>query len=148
MFDWVISAPLCSDFVRNLTDSDFRAPSARNSVHCMAILSCWDYCTSNEGNWQWDSTRDSMLQGRGVGVLARKNRSPMSMTSLIPTLARASVSSKRLRGPHHIGNSPLIFRANRWTSFYMIWTSVMKELTRSVSICYSWFIIFFSDQRS
>ena len=31
-------------------------------------------------------------------------------------------------GRHHIETSPLICRANQWTGFYMIWTSVMKEL--------------------
>ena len=28
----------------------------------------------------------------------------------------------------HIKTSPLIFRGNQWTGFYMIGTSVMKEL--------------------
>ena len=32
------------------------------------------------------------------------------------------------RGPCHIETSPLICRANQWTGFYMIRTSVMKEL--------------------
>ena len=31
-------------------------------------------------------------------------------------------------GPYHIETSPLICRANQWTGFYMIRTSVMKEL--------------------
>ena len=31
-------------------------------------------------------------------------------------------------GPYHIEISPLICRANQWTGFYMIGTSVMKEL--------------------
>ena len=31
-------------------------------------------------------------------------------------------------GPYHIETSPLIFRANESTGFYMIGTSVMKEL--------------------
>ena len=31
-------------------------------------------------------------------------------------------------GPYHIENSPLICYANQWTGFYMIGTSVMKEL--------------------
>ena len=29
---------------------------------------------------------------------------------------------------HHIETSPLICRTNQWTGFYMIGTSVMKEL--------------------
>ena len=32
------------------------------------------------------------------------------------------------RGPHYIKTSPLICRANQWIGFYMIGTSVMKEL--------------------
>ena len=31
-------------------------------------------------------------------------------------------------GPYHIETSPLICFANQWTGFYMIWTSIMKEL--------------------
>ena len=31
-------------------------------------------------------------------------------------------------GPYHIETSPLIFSANHWTGFYMMGTSVMKEL--------------------
>ena len=31
-------------------------------------------------------------------------------------------------GPYHINTSPLICRANQWTGFYMIGTSVMKGL--------------------
>ena len=31
-------------------------------------------------------------------------------------------------GPYHIETSPLIRRANPWTGFYMIGTSIMKEL--------------------
>ena len=31
-------------------------------------------------------------------------------------------------GCYHIGTSPLIFRANQWTGFYMISASIMKEL--------------------
>ena len=31
-------------------------------------------------------------------------------------------------GPYHIETSPMICRANQWTDFYMIGTSVMKEL--------------------
>ena len=30
--------------------------------------------------------------------------------------------------PYHIETSPLICSANQWTGFYMIGTSVMKEL--------------------
>ena len=33
--------------------------------------------------------------------------------------------------PYHIETSPLICSANEWTGFYMIRTSVMKELTLS-----------------
>ena len=32
-------------------------------------------------------------------------------------------------GCYHIETSPLIYRANQWTGFYMIAVSVMKELT-------------------
>ena len=31
-------------------------------------------------------------------------------------------------GPYHIETSPLLCRANHWTGFYMIETSVMKKL--------------------
>ena len=31
-------------------------------------------------------------------------------------------------GPYHIETSPLICSANQWSGFYMIGTSVMKEL--------------------
>ena len=31
-------------------------------------------------------------------------------------------------GPYHIETSPLIYKANQWTGFYIIGTSVMKEL--------------------
>ena len=34
------------------------------------------------------------------------------------------------RGPYHIETSPLICKANQWTGFYMIRTSVMKELIK------------------
>ena len=30
-------------------------------------------------------------------------------------------------GPYHIETSPLICRANQWTGFYMIETSVVKD---------------------
>ena len=33
--------------------------------------------------------------------------------------------------PYHIGTSPLVCRTNQWTGFYMIWTSVMKDLNNS-----------------
>ena len=32
-------------------------------------------------------------------------------------------------GSYHIETSPLICSANQWTGFYMIWISVIKELT-------------------
>ena len=32
-------------------------------------------------------------------------------------------------GPYHIETSPLICIANEWTGFYMIGTTIMKELT-------------------
>ena len=37
-------------------------------------------------------------------------------------------------GHFHIGTSPLICRANQWTGFYMIQTSVMKELMSSFTV--------------
>ena len=33
-------------------------------------------------------------------------------------------------GPYHIEKTPLIYRANQWTGFYMIGTSVIKELKK------------------
>ena len=33
-------------------------------------------------------------------------------------------------GPYHIETSPLISSANQWTGFYVIGTSVMKELIK------------------
>ena len=33
-------------------------------------------------------------------------------------------------GHYHIETSPLIFSANQWTDFYMIWISAMKELSK------------------
>ena len=32
--------------------------------------------------------------------------------------------------PNHIETSPLINKANQWTGFYMIGTTVMKELIK------------------
>ena len=37
-------------------------------------------------------------------------------------------------GPYHIETNPLICSANQWTGFYMIGTSVMKEL--KIRFCY------------
>ena len=36
---------------------------------------------------------------------------------------------------YHIETSPLIFSANQWTGFYMIETSVRKELKTSENPC-------------
>ena len=36
-------------------------------------------------------------------------------------------------GPYHRETSPLIYIANQWTGFYMILTSVMKELKKTYS---------------
>ena len=36
------------------------------------------------------------------------------------------INSKN-RGPYHLETSLLIFKANQWTGFYMIGTSVIKE---------------------
>ena len=52
----------------------------------------------------------------------------------------ANKTSKNLelyydRVPHHIEISPLICRANHWTGFYEIRSSVMKELTVVVKLC-------------
>ena len=33
-------------------------------------------------------------------------------------------------GPYHIEISPLICRINQWAGFYMVGTSVMKDLTK------------------
>ena len=35
-------------------------------------------------------------------------------------------------GPYHIETSPLICRANQWTGFYIIGTSVLKQLIASL----------------
>ena len=42
-------------------------------------------------------------------------------------------------GPYHIENSLSICKANQWTGFYMIETSVMKELRTLLNICKSTF---------
>ena len=36
-------------------------------------------------------------------------------------------------GPYHIGTNTLLYRADQWTGFYMIRTSVMKELMLCVN---------------
>ena len=41
------------------------------------------------------------------------------------------------RGPYHKETSPLICRANQWTGFYMIGTSVMKVLITHTKLLYS-----------
>ena len=46
-------------------------------------------------------------------------------------------------GPYHTETSPLICSANRWTSFYMIGTSVMKDLKNLAG-----FMIIIEDLRS
>ena len=38
------------------------------------------------------------------------------------------------RGLYHVEISPLICRANQWTGFYMIGTSVMKELIAAITV--------------
>ena len=46
--------------------------------------------------------------------------------------------------PYHTETSPLICRANQWTSFYMIGTSVMKELRYALiksSFCPIFFLL-------
>ena len=45
-------------------------------------------------------------------------------------------------GRYHIETSPLICRANQWTGFYMITSSVMKELIGL------WFLKYFYRQRT
>ena len=37
-------------------------------------------------------------------------------------------------GPYHIETIPFICRANQWTGFYMIGTSVMKEWVQNKEI--------------
>ena len=52
------------------------------------------------------------------------------------------------RGPYHIETSRLICTANRLTGFYMIVTSVMKELSLLIfmrTIIFTSFIVFFSQ---
>ena len=41
-------------------------------------------------------------------------------------------------GPCHIEISPLICAANQWTKFYMIGTSVMKELIEYLIFVHRW----------
>ena len=36
--------------------------------------------------------------------------------------------------PYYIETTPLIFTANQWTDFYMIGTSVMKELKAKTTV--------------
>ena len=43
-------------------------------------------------------------------------------------------------GPYHIETSPLICSANQWAGFYMLETSVMKEL-RVMSYNITWYKI-------
>ena len=40
-------------------------------------------------------------------------------------------------GPYDIEISPLICYAKQWTGFYMIWTSVMKELNAALEYGFS-----------
>ena len=41
-------------------------------------------------------------------------------------------------GPYDIEISPLIFRANQWTDFYILGISVMKELKRFFTFVHLW----------
>ena len=45
-------------------------------------------------------------------------------------------------GSYHIETSPLICRANQWTDFYMIGTSVMKEF---MLIVFNWIWVYSSE---
>ena len=44
-------------------------------------------------------------------------------------------------GPHHIENSPLIWRAKQWTGFCMIETPAMKRLRQELNL-WSFFVFF------
>ena len=48
------------------------------------------------------------------------------MTHATPAKRKAKLFHDGVR--YHIETSPLICRANQWTGFYMITTSVMKKL--------------------
>ena len=37
-------------------------------------------------------------------------------------------------GPYHIETSLLIYRTNKWTGFYMVGTSVMKDLKLAIKM--------------
>ena len=57
--------------------------------------------------------------------VTNQNRSQRSRKD---TTQQISVSHFNDGGPNHIETSQLICSANQWTGFYMIETSVMKEL--------------------
>ena len=48
--------------------------------------------------------------------------------TILCTTRKFSLALSWRRGPYHIETSPVICSANQWTGFYMIGTSVMKEL--------------------
>ena len=63
-----------------------------------------------------DVWQGSGFKHKGENIIYRKNKFSLWFKSFIDV------------GLYHIETSPLICRANEWTGFYMIGTSVMKEL--------------------
>ena len=65
--------------------------------------------------------------------------SPKSTTVYLNFIERAKSDFRKLLshdvGSYHIETSPLICRANQWPGFYMIGTSVMKELKAYLRPC-------------
>ena len=66
-------------------------------------------------------------------IILRAGANELRTENTASQIARAAIDSKTSlafheRGLYHIETSPLIFAANQWTCFYMIGTSVVKEL--------------------
>ena len=57
---------------------------------------------------------------------------------------RAALFNFHDAGPYHIETSPLIWRVNQWTGFYIVGASVMKDLsvTETVVLFESYHIVF------
>ena len=62
----------------------------------------------------------------------RKNVSPQLLNRVVK-MSLSLVITLSWRYLYHIEISPLICRANQWTGFYMIGTSVMKELRKNLN---------------
>ena len=57
--------------------------------------------------------------------------------NLIPAFTVLTFTIFHDGGPYHIETSPLICRADHWNGFYVIGTSVMKELKNIAAVCIS-----------